>query len=185
MRKLVAVVIALILPLFLATQPVQADPYVDNALIEGLLDDLARADSEAEADEISYRIWTEWFSPNDPKLATHMSVMTNLLGEGLAEESLHELGIIVSRYPDYAEGWNQRATRLYNLGRYEEALADTERVLAIQPRHFGAMAGRVLILLKQNKDLEALKQMRAALAIHPFLRERRLFPETAGGIGHA
>jgi hypothetical protein len=52
-------------------------------------------------------------------------------------------------------------------------------VLAIEPRHYGAMAGRVLIYLKQERRLDALRQMREALAIHPYLNERQLFPELA------
>lgn len=176
--RILAAVLGLILPL-LAAPVALADPYVDNAKIDRLFSELAGADNETEADAISHQIWIEWFSPNDSRLSTHMSVATNSLAEGLLDNTLSELNIIVTTYPDYAEGWNQRATLFYRLGRYDEALADVEKVLAIEPRHYGAMAGRVLIYLKQGRDLEALRQMRAALAIHPFLSERRLFPELA------
>jgi tetratricopeptide (TPR) repeat protein len=140
---------------------------------------LALSDDEDEADQISRRIWTEWFSPNDVRLATRMSVATNLLGEGDPKGSLVELNHVVEEYPDYAEGWNQRATLHFRFGNYEESLADIEKALAIEPRHYGAMAGRVLIYLQQDRKLEALRQMREALNIHPYLSERRLFPELA------
>jgi len=183
MRKLILAIAAIVLPLA-AALPVHADPYVDNTLIDELFTELAASDNPAEANEISTRIRYEWFRPNDPKLSTRMSVATNFLGEGNIEGSLQELDGIVAEYPEYAEGWNQRATMYFRLGRYEESLADIDKVLAIEPRHYGAMAGRVLILLKQGKQLDALRQMRAALAIHPYLSERRLFPELANDITH-
>ena len=179
MRKLILAIAAAILPLLAVPQPALADPYVDNAVIDELFTELANARNETHADEISRQIWLEWFSPNDVKLATRMSVATNLLGENLPEECLVELTHVVEEYPDYAEGWNQRATLYFRFGRYEESLSDIEKVLEIEPRHYGAMAGRVLIYLKQDRKLEALRQMREALTIHPYLRERRLFPELA------
>jgi len=184
MRTLILAIAAVILPLVAAPPSALADPYVDNAVIDELFNELADSRNEVDANEISTRIWLEWFSPNDSKLSTRMSVVTNFLGEGNMESSLHELNGIVEEYPDYAEGWNQRATLLFRMGRYDESLADIDKTLAIEPRHYGAMAGRVLILLKQDRELEALRQMRAALAIHPYLNERRLFPELANDITH-
>ena len=79
--------------------------------------------------------------------------------------------------PTYAEGWNQRATLYYLIDDYEASLADIDKVLEFEPRHFGALSGRVLIYLAQGKRSEALRDMATALAIHPFLSERQLFPE--------
>jgi tetratricopeptide (TPR) repeat protein len=70
------------------------------------------------------------------------------------------------------------------LGRLDDSLADIDKVLAIEPRHFGALSGRVLIYLKQGKHAQALRDMIAALAIHPYLSERRLFPELAQDVTH-
>jgi Flp pilus assembly protein TadD len=183
MRRLILAISALLLPL-LAAPSALADPYVDNALIDELFAELALSDDENEADAISRQIWLAWFSPNDIKLSTRMSVATNLLGEGDPEGSLVELNHVVEEYPGYAEGWNQRATLHFRFGNYEESLADIEKVLAIEPRHYGAMAGRVLIYLQQDRRLDALRQMREALLIHPYLNERRLFPELERDVTH-
>ena len=180
MRKLIATVGAvLVLALGAAPLPATADPYVDNAAIDELFEELRLADNEIEADQISRQIWTYWFTPSDSKLATRMSVAGNFIGEGDLEGSLNELNGIVADYPDYAEGWNQRATVNYMLNRLDDSLADIEKVLAIEPRHYGALAGRVLIYLKQGKHDAALADMIAALAIHPYLSERRFFPDLA------
>ena len=185
MRKLIRLIRAfLVLPLLAAPLLAFADPYVDNAAVDELFQELRVAASEMEADQISRQIWTYWFTPSDPKLALRMSVAGNFLNEGNPNGSLLELDSIVTEFPDYAEGWNQRATVHYMLNHLDESLADIEKVLAIEPRHYGALSGRVLIYLKQGKHAEALRDMMAALAIHPYLSERRLFPELAQDVTH-
>ena len=84
---------------------------------------------------------------------------------------------IIKDYPDYSEGWNQRATLYYMMGQLDASLDDIAKTLALEPRHFGALSGRVMIELKQGKRPEALKDMIAALAIDPYLETRKLFPE--------
>lgn len=185
MRKLIATVCAvLVLVLAAAPLPVFADPYVDNAAIDELFEELRLADSEAEADQISRQIWSHWFAPSDARLSTHMSVASNSLAEGLLGAAVDELSIVVTNYPDYAEGWNQRATVYFMLGDYDASLDDIAHVLAIEPRHYGALSGRVLIYLKQGRYDDARADMIAALAIHPYLRERRFFPDLAQDVTH-
>ena len=84
---------------------------------------------------------------------------------------------IVADYPTYAEGWNQRATLYYLTDDFDRSLADIDKVLQYEPRHFAALSGRAIIHLARNERGLALMDMRAALAIHPFLAERQLFPE--------
>jgi hypothetical protein len=63
------------------------------------------------------------------------------------------------------------------LDNFEASLADIDKVLEFEPRHFGALSGQALIYLAMGKRPLALKAMAAALAVHPFLNERQLFPE--------
>lgn len=70
-----------------------------------------------------------------------------------------------------------RATAYFLRGAYEKSLADIEKTLALEPRHFGALAGRGLIFHTLGKRDEALEAIKAALDIHPWLAERGLFPE--------
>lgn len=185
MRKLINTIRALMVLLLLAAPlPGMADPYTDNAALDELFAQLRIASSKAEADGISQQIWGYWFAPSDPDLDRRMDASSNALAAGDMVSALDVLDAVVADYPDYAEGWNQRATLYYMVGRLDESLADIEKVLAIEPRHFGALAGRVLIYLQQDKRAEALQQMIAALAIHPYLGERGLFPELAQNVTH-
>lgn len=106
------------------------------------------------------------------------------LAVGDVASTLEVLDAVVEQFPDYAEGWNQRATVYYMVNRLDNSLADIEKVLALEPRHYGALSGRVMIYLKQGRHEDALRQMMAALAIHPYLNERKLFPELAQDVTH-
>jgi Flp pilus assembly protein TadD len=74
--------------------------------------------------------------------------------------------------PDWAEGWNKRATVYFMRGDHASSLADIDRVLALEPRHFGALAGQGLIRMAQGNYREALSAFRKALRHNPFLKER-------------
>jgi len=91
--------------------------------------------------------------------------------------ALKILNRVIDRTPDYAEAWNQRATVYFQQTEYEKSLQDIARTLELEPRHFGAMAGRALIRLRQNKPALAHQNILQALRLHPYLPERSLFPE--------
>lgn len=169
----------LVLLLFAAPPNSIAASYTDSAALDELFAQLRLSQSAAEADDISRQIWSYWLTPDEPKLAARMSLAGTALNSGELATCLSILDSVVADYPDYSEGWNQRATVYYMLNNFEASLADIDKVLALEPRHYGAFSGRVLIYLRQGKHLEALKDMVAALAIHPYLSERQLFPELA------
>jgi tetratricopeptide (TPR) repeat protein len=73
--------------------------------------------------------------------------------------------------PDYAEGWNRRATVHYLMGNYGKAMADTAHVLALEPRHLGALSGLAGILEDSGREREALKAWEAYLSYYPADRD--------------
>jgi cytochrome c-type biogenesis protein CcmH/NrfG len=52
-------------------------------------------------------------------------------------------------------------------------MADLERVLALEPRHYGALTGVGTILREVERNREALAAFRAALEVHPHLGAAR------------
>jgi tetratricopeptide (TPR) repeat protein len=87
---------------------------------------------------------------------------------GAALDFLDQVTLIA---PDYAEGWNRRATIHYLLGNYPKAMSDSARVLALEPRHIGALAGVAGILQETGHDQQALEAWEAYLAYYPADRE--------------
>jgi tetratricopeptide (TPR) repeat protein len=154
-----------------------------NPVLDNLFAQLRLAPDEASAKAIGQQIWTQWMTPPDPALAARMQQAVRKLAIDPAG-ALGEFEAIVKDYPDYAEGWNQLATAHYLQGDYTTSLSDIDKVLALEPRHFGALSGRAMIYLKQGKRALALKDMSAASALHPFLAERALFPELLQGVTH-
>jgi len=177
--RFVSILPRLLLGLLLlwSVTPALADDAADQAAIDKLFAELRVAPDPASAQAIDAQIWTYWTAPSDPILAGRMREVHTARGMGNPAAAIRLLDKLIADYPDYAEAWNQRATIYFMLGDFEASIADCARVLEIEPRHFGALSGRALMYLQLGKRALALKDMAAALAVHPFLSERRLFPE--------
>jgi hypothetical protein len=61
--------------------------------------------------------------------------------------------------------------------KYEASLEDIAETLVLEPRHFGALAGRAVIRLYQSKSALARQNIIEASKIHPYLKERAFFPD--------
>jgi tetratricopeptide (TPR) repeat protein len=79
---------------------------------------------------------------------------------------------LVAYAPDYAEGWNTRATTLFLQEKYDRSLDDVEKTLALEPAHFGALSGKAVILMRQGRAALSQKALRRAVEVNPYLRER-------------
>ena len=81
--------------------------------------------------------------------------------------ALEHLGALVDHAPDFAEGWNARATAYFLLGEYPLSIADIERALSLNPNHFGALAGLGYMFDQMGDPEMALEALRAARALNP------------------
>jgi len=137
---------------------------------------LQKAPNEASGRSIEIDIWEHWAKSGVPGVDGLMSQARALVSKGYLEPSLGLLDRVVYEQPDFIDGWNRRATVLFLMKRDKESLVDIAKVLALEPRHFGALAGKVFIKMRMEQWQQALIALRKAVAIHPFLRERHLIP---------
>lgn len=166
----------------------RAQPQADVATTVQRLDELfgrlKSTTDEGEADAAVAEIWKLWQRTGTPELDELMERVAALIGQGLPHLALPMLDDMVARAPDWAEAWNKRATALYLAGEHDRCLADIDRVLALEPRHFGALAGMGLIRIARGEYREALAAYRRALTANPFLKERfQLIPALERMVG--
>jgi len=142
-----------------------------------LFADLAGAKSDAEARGIEDRLWTFWRSFADAQSRELLEEARQAeLGFDYDEAIIYLKGL-VEHAPQFAEGWNQLAYVYFLASRYDESLKTIDRVLALEPMHYAALAGEGIILMQQGKPVEAQIPLKRALAIDPWLKERNLIGE--------
>jgi tetratricopeptide (TPR) repeat protein len=134
---------------------------------------LAGAASESEASAVEREIWSAWLSTEDAALVPWIRRGLAAMEARDLETALRAFDRVVELAPDYAEGWNKRATLHWLRGAYEESVADIDRTLALEPRHFGALSGLAMIREAQGRPFEALEALEKLLHIHPRLAQLR------------
>jgi tetratricopeptide (TPR) repeat protein len=128
---------------------------------------------KVEVNRITSEIWDIWRESGRPALDMMMLEGRRFMQQGILHSALGNFGFIIKVQPDFAEAWHKRATVYFLMGDYEASIADIERTVALEPRHFGAFAGLGLIFLKLGNEEAALKALERALAINPHLSGTR------------
>jgi tetratricopeptide (TPR) repeat protein len=137
--------------------------------LPGLFAELKGATTTADARAVEAAIWGVWLETEDDDARLLMRQGIVYLSRGEYPLALAAFNGVVERAPDFAEGWNKRATVFFLLQDFDASVADIERTLALEPRHFGAFAGLGQIYLALGNQRLALKAFEAALQVHPHL----------------
>jgi len=141
----------------------------DDPRLAPLFAKLKAPQSAEDAKQIEAQIWEIWGENKDAETARLMQHGIAAMAGDDEDEALEAFGEAVKRDARFAEAWNKRATIEFAMGDFEASVADIERTLALEPRHFGALAGLGQIYLALDRKKAALKAFRAALAINPHL----------------
>lgn len=142
----------------------QNDPRLDSLFIS-----LKETTEPEEAAQVEDSIWALWGLSGDDEIDELMTIGIRAVAEHDGETALTAFNEIILRAPNYAEGWNKRATLFYLAGEHELSMADINKTLALEPRHFGAYSGLGLVFIALGDERGALDAFERALEIHPHM----------------
>jgi len=134
------------------------------ALVRALRDPDAQVRRLAEA-----ALWAVWSRSGDDAIDDILEIGVAQMREGQVQASVETFSEIIGRRPDFAEGWNKRATAYYMLGDWRRSAADCDEVLRRNPQHFGALSGYGMIWLQLDEPTRALERFEQAIAVNPNL----------------
>ena len=136
--------------------------------VDRLVERLADADEQTRA-AATAALWRVWSRSGD-------AAIDALLAQGTAQmqnfdfaDALATFNQVVEQKPDFAEGWNKRATVLFLMGDNEASLRDCAEVLKRNPKHFGALAGAGQNHVQLGQLEEAIDSYKRALMVNPYL----------------
>ncbi len=134
--------------------------------LDSLFTDLKTADTE-QAARIEAQIRDAWSRSGSPAMDLLLRRGSEALEAGEVKVAAEHLTALIDHAPEFAEGYQARATAYFAQDLYGPALDDLRRALVLNPRHFGAMAGFARILQELDRPLEALEVYRKIEQISP------------------
>jgi tetratricopeptide (TPR) repeat protein len=135
--------------------------------LPGLFDSLKKASSTDEANAVEQKIWAIWLQANDPSIDKLMEQGSDAMRNQDYPTAMQSFNAIIAQKPDFAEGWNKRATLYYLMGDYQHSLKDIDRTLELEPRHIGALSGLGLVNMQLDREEAAADAFQRVLDIDP------------------
>ena len=120
---------------------------------------------------VEQKIWKLWSQhPTDQNLTDKLEEGSEFVRNQEYSKALKIFTYVIEKDPKWAEAWNKRATVLYLVGDYQRSQYDIDKVLALENRHFGALAGQGLVNIKLNNYEKAIKSYERAKEIYPSMQ---------------
>ena len=114
-------------------------------------------------------LWEVWSRSGDAAIDRLFAAGVQAMSEGRWDDAVSTFTTIIARKPEFAEGWNKRATVYFLMGDYPKSLADCDEVLKRNPFHYGALSGYGMIYGKLDQPMRALEYYEQALGVNPNL----------------
>ena len=137
-------------------------------LLNDLYAHLATAEDEAQAKKTSERIERLWLISGSDTVNLLMERAAKAMAGKKFEQAQKLLDQVIGLAPDFAEGFNRRAYLNFTQSKYEQAVGDLRRVLALEPNHFKALEGLAQIWRDTGNKPGALRVMRQLMDVNPF-----------------
>ncbi len=139
--------------------------------LNDLFDCLQEAQNDVEIQHVEAQIWEIWLESGSPQLNYLMEKGGAALQQKDYSQAIECFGQIINLNPDFAEGWNKRATAYFLRGDYKASLNDIEETLRLEPRHFGAISGMISIYMMIHDLKGALKSYKMLQEIYPLHKD--------------
>ena len=138
----------------------------DNRL-DYLFDQLFLSSNNMKANIIAVDIWDIWYIAENQEIQMIFDEANQFMDRGDFNNAINLFTKIIDQSPDFAEAWNKRATVYFLKGELEKSIADIEKTLELEPRHFGALDGLAEIYLIKDNLLGAATTYKRILEIIP------------------
>ncbi len=123
------------------------------------------------ANKAEQKIWKIWSThPSDEKLTLLLAEGSNLVNNEKYNQAIDVFSKAINLDPLWAEAWNKRATVLYLSGKFERSQKDIDKVLELEKRHFGALAGQGLVNIHLKNYEKAIESYKKAKEIYPSMK---------------
>jgi len=147
-------------------------------VLNNLFNQLKKVKTSKSAALLEAKIWSIWNEhPTNNKLTERLEFGTELMQYGDYNYALRVFNNIIVTDPKWSEAWNKRATVYFLMSQFTDSLDDIDKVLNIEPRHFGALSGQARIFIKLQKYEKAIKSIEKALKFYPSFKSGEMIPE--------
>ena len=127
------------------------------------------------ASKVEQKIWEIWSThPNNKQLTSLLAEGSNLVNKEEYNKAIDIFSKTIELDPSWAEAWNKRATVLYLLGEYKRSQNDIDKVLELEERHFGALAGQGLVNIQLKNYEKAIMSYQKAKEIYPTMKSPKI-----------
>jgi len=127
---------------------------------------------------IAQQIWMLWSThPTDQKLTSLLDEGSRLVQDQKLNRAIDVFSEAIELDPSWAEAWNKRATVFYMVGKFQKSQNDIDKVLELEERHFGALAGQGMVNIKLKNYDKAKKSYQKAQEIYPSMKSSKVMIE--------
>ena len=142
--------------------------------LDRLFNDL-RFENASSSYQIEQKIWKLWSThPNDDELTMMLAKGSDLVNNNKLYEAIIVFSEVIDLDPNWAEAWNKRATTFYMVGKFQKSQDDIDKVLELEKRHFGALAGQGLVNIKLENYEKAIMSYKKAQQIYPTMKSPKI-----------
>ncbi len=170
MKKILSIII-----LLLSTSTLSAndrDVELDKLFLE------LKKDIPSLSSRIAQQIWMLWSThPTDQKLTSLLDEGSRLVQDQQYNRAIDVFTEAIKLDPTWAEAWNKRATVFYMVGEFQKSQDDIDKVLELEERHFGALAGQGMVNIQLKNYDKAKRSYQKAQEIYPALKSSKVMIE--------